>query len=385
MDKLPPCIILALAKKALEDANICVSNLDQIYNITSVSSEFLFSKNDHLNIPQSKEQLEIVCLSPDESPKNTIRVRKSKGKYSKRLKSEERIKEEQEIKRKNFDLLVQSLPRDKMPFGKPQFGQRNVCMRPEPWTRHKIAGWYMAKKTRNMKCYWDGLSFCTKDGKKHNVPTHFTKDFPNSPLEGELMMNRPHSFGSFRKGTIPNDLDWENFTFIVHDAPAVEEPFKERLRLLQKYFESHKGLNIALLQYTKCETNVHINRLCEEVKFYGGEGLIFKHPQNMYVQGKTNKMVVWTNYLTEKATVLECKLRKDGSAYSVYVQSLTTREKFSISRGIQRWFPSKPPILGTVVHYKCSASSDKKKPQTPFICKVEPPPEIECKKEEGNS
>jgi DNA ligase-1 len=52
--------------------------------------------------------------------------------------------------------------------------------------KHDPTGWYLSEKLDGVRAYWDGTAFWTRNGNVFNPPEFFVKNFPSTPMDGEL-------------------------------------------------------------------------------------------------------------------------------------------------------------------------------------------------------
>ena len=53
-----------------------------------------------------------------------------------------------------------------------------------------IKGWWMSEKLDGVRGYWTGNMLISRSGNPFHVPEWFTRDFPSTPLDGELWIGR---------------------------------------------------------------------------------------------------------------------------------------------------------------------------------------------------
>lgn len=100
----------------------------------------------------------------------------------------------------------------------------------------KVKGWLMSEKLDGVRCYWNGSTMYTRNGKLFYPPDWWKKLLPkNLALDGELWTKRD----DFQAGVSivrcqdKNARDWSQITYMVYDAPLVNQPFSQRLKTIQ--------------------------------------------------------------------------------------------------------------------------------------------------------
>jgi ATP-dependent DNA ligase len=53
-----------------------------------------------------------------------------------------------------------------------------------------IKRWWMSEKLDGVRGYWTGQKLISRSGDPFHVPKWFTKNFPSTPLDGELWLGR---------------------------------------------------------------------------------------------------------------------------------------------------------------------------------------------------
>ena len=56
-------------------------------------------------------------------------------------------------------------------------------------SKHNAAGFYYSQKVDGVRCLWTGKFFTLRSGQRVEPPEFFASQFPNSPLDGELVLN----------------------------------------------------------------------------------------------------------------------------------------------------------------------------------------------------
>ena len=76
----------------------------------------------------------------------------------------------------------------------------------------------------------------SRNGNKFQFPQFFTRNWPNSQLDGELFIGRgqfSQTISTVRK-SIPVDSEWRSLRYLAFDAPGLQEPFTKRIKVLQE-------------------------------------------------------------------------------------------------------------------------------------------------------
>lgn len=94
----------------------------------------------------------------------------------------------------------------------------------------------MSEKLDGVRCFWTGTTMYSRNGNRFFFPKFFTKGWPKSQMDGELFIDRgkfSQTLSAVRKGS-PIDSEWEKVKYLVFDAPGLKQPFKDRLKTMEK-------------------------------------------------------------------------------------------------------------------------------------------------------
>src|SRR4051794_16617880 len=150
-------------------------------------------------------------------------------------------------------------------------------------------GWWMSEKLDGLRAYWDGKRLISRLGNEFHAPDWFIAGLPKHPLDGELFLARK----SFQKTTaIVRRQDkgdqWKQIKFLIFDAPAHEGAFEARMELLRglpthPYSAAHA--------HTRCTDIKHLKEELARVEKLGGEGLMLRQPESVYVAGRSSTLL----------------------------------------------------------------------------------------------
>ena len=54
----------------------------------------------------------------------------------------------------------------------------------------ELDAYWVSEKLDGVRAYWDGRSLISRRGNRYQAPAWFTRDFPSTPLDGELWSGR---------------------------------------------------------------------------------------------------------------------------------------------------------------------------------------------------
>ncbi len=182
------------------------------------------------------------------------------------------------------------------PLGKPLNKPYQYLLEASIWQNEDPTGWYMSEKLAGVRCFWDGERLWSGSGQsQHIAPAFFTKDFPKSPLDGQLWTGRSafaqQKVVSFVRRKQPVDSEWKQVRFMVFDAPEVNLPFKERYEKLKEVIGKIKSPYLAVLDHKVCKGVDELYSELINIKEGGGEGLMIRDPKSLYDKKKSKTLL----------------------------------------------------------------------------------------------
>jgi len=182
------------------------------------------------------------------------------------------------------------------PLGKPLDKPYRSLLEASIWQNEDPTGWYMSEKLAGVRCFWDGERMWSGSRQsQHIAPKFFTKDFPKSPLDGQLWTGRSafalQKCTSFVRRSQPVDSEWKQVRFMVFDAPELNSPFKERYEKLKEVIGKIKSPYLAVLEHKVCKGVDELYSELINIKEGGGEGLMIRDPKSLYEKKKSKTLL----------------------------------------------------------------------------------------------
>ena len=195
-------------------------------------------------------------------------------------------------------------------------------------------GWRASEKKDGYRALFyydedDNPVFISRTGKQFNAPEWFLKAMPNKKtlkgliLDGELWAGRENfqKMGTVRK-KIPVPEEWMIMKFAVFDITNMECGFTERLQKLKRIVSASNGrwnmvkkeleypfYNVENPLYFTPQKKITSIRMME--KFYediiskGGEGIMIKHPECKYENGRSSYMLKYKPAFDREAIIID--------------------------------------------------------------------------------
>lgn len=238
-----------------------------------------------------------------------------------------------------------------------------------------LAGWWMSEKLDGVRAYWDGKRFISRLGNEFHAPDWFIAGLPSTPLDGELWVERK----AFQKTvSIVRRQDksdhWKELRYVVFDAPAMTDPFEERLQFLADCLKE-VGSKFALPhEQERCKNLEHLRAELERVEAMGGEGLMLRQPGSKYEAGRSSSLLKVKNFHDAEGVVVDHvagKGRHKGRLGALEVE-MPDGTRFSVGTGFSDKQREAPPPIGSTITYRFQELSTGGVPRFPSFVRYRP-------------
>ena len=213
----------------------------------------------------------------------------------------------------------------------------------------------MSEKLDGVRGYWTGKELISRQGNPFHVPEWFTRDFPQTPLDGELWTGRDQFQELVSIVRRENaGTDWEKVHYFVFDAPGTEGGFEKRLDFVRRWFLVHPNLYAEVLEHQICESEEHLRKELKEIESLGGEGVMLRRPDSPYTVGRSYDLLKVKTYEDTEATVIKHlpgSGKHTGRLGSLLVE-LPNEIQFAIGTGFSDKERDNPPPIGSTVTFK---------------------------------
>jgi DNA ligase-1 len=218
-----------------------------------------------------------------------------------------------------------------------------------------IKGWWMSEKLDGVRGYWTGKEMISRSGNLFSVPKWFTRNFPSTPLDGELWIGRRQF--SVLVGIIRRKIpaaEWEKVRYLIFDAPQAEGGFEKRLDFARRWFRQHPNPYAEVLKQQICENEMHLRRKLAEIESLGGEGLMLRKPNSQYTVGRSYDLLKVKTFEDAEATVIKHlpgSGKHSGRLGALQVE-LPSGIQFAIGTGFTDQERENPPPVGSIITFK---------------------------------
>jgi DNA ligase 1 len=231
-----------------------------------------------------------------------------------------------------------------------------------------LTDWWMSEKLDGVRAYWDGKRFLSRQGNPFHAPDWFLDGLPETPLDGELWLDRK---AFQRTVSIVRRQDksdhWKQIRYVVFDAPSLKEPFESRLEFLADCQKSIPSGFVSTLKHARCRSLDHLREELARIEQLGGEGLMLRQPGSSYEAGRSTTLLKVKSFRDEEAVVVDYvkgKGRHKGRLGALVVR-LQNGTQFCVGTGFTDKQRENPPAIGSLITFRYQELSDGGVPRFP--------------------
>lgn len=219
-----------------------------------------------------------------------------------------------------------------------------------------LEDYWVSEKLDGVRAYWDGRRLISRQGNVFQAPAWFTRNFPATPLDGELWMGR----GTFERlsGTVrqqvPDEVAWRQVRYMVFDLPASEGVFDQRLEQLRDLVQVVGSPYLQLVEQFRVESREELLERLSLIVSEGGEGLMLHRGSSLYQATRSDDLLKLKTYEDAEAVVvghLPGKGKYEGMLGALLVET-PEKLRFRLGTGFTDAQRANPPPIGSTVTYK---------------------------------
>ena len=231
-----------------------------------------------------------------------------------------------------------------------------------------LAGWWMSEKLDGVRAYWDGQRFLSRTGNVYYAPKWFTAGLPNTPLDGELWLDRKafqRAVSIVRRQDMSDD--WKQIRYLVFDAPAHGGTFEARVQHYHQFIERQKPAYTLAHPHEPCRGVDHLRSELKRVEALGGEGLMLRRPGSLYEAGRSYSLLKVKSFFDAEAKVVGHQAgtgRHKGRLGALLVE-LQDGTPFAVGTGLSDAERDAPPPVGSIITFRYQELSDGGVPRFP--------------------
>jgi DNA ligase-1 len=226
----------------------------------------------------------------------------------------------------------------------------------------------MSEKLDGVRAYWDGKQFISRLGNLFLAPDWFVEGLPDTPLDGELWIDRKRFQRTVSIVRRQDRCDlWSEVRFLVFDAPACGGAFESRLDYLADAFGSRAPTYARLHEHARCTDLEHLRTELSRVEALGGEGLMLRQPESVYEVGRSLTLLKVKSFQDAEAVVVAHQPgagRHKGRLGALLVE-LADGTRFSVGTGFSDAERGAPPSIGSTISFRYQELSDGGVPRFP--------------------
>jgi len=239
-----------------------------------------------------------------------------------------------------------------------------------------VSAYLVSEKLDGVRGHWTGERLLTRSGHRVHPPAWFTADWPSTPMDGELWLDRGHfaKVSGIVRTREPVDSEWREVRFMVFDLPAHDGPFEARARRIRELLGT---ANVAWLRPVPQSTVADIDDLdawLERVVDAGGEGLMLHRRDGRYRAGHSDALLKYKQHTDAEARVVahtSGKGRYRGMLGALVVER-PDGLRFRLGTGFSDSERADPPPIGSRVTYRYNGFTANGVPRFARFLRVRP-------------
>jgi DNA ligase-1 len=231
-----------------------------------------------------------------------------------------------------------------------------------------LTGWWMSEKMDGVRAWWDGKVFISRLGNYYHAPKWFVEQLPDYALDGELWLERKkfnETISIVRRQDAHDG--WKNIKYTLFDAPNHSGKFEDRQQFLQDKFGGNRLKYAFVLDQTKIQNMDQFRKELKRVQDLGGEGLMVRQPNSMYVAGRSNTLLKVKDFFDDEALVLSYQpgLGKYKGMMGALNCKMANGVLFAVGTGFLDEDRRNPPAIGSTITFRYQELSKDRVPRFP--------------------
>lgn len=230
-----------------------------------------------------------------------------------------------------------------------------------------VSQYLISEKYDGVCAMWDGKQLVTRQGNVINAPVWFTKNFPLTPLDGELWLARGQFdalSGAVRKD-VPIDAEWQHITYQIFELPNAKGTFEVRYAQMLAIAKKANLPQLKVIKQFKLKDEVALKKQLNQTVKNGGEGLMLHLASAEYVTGRSDVLIKLKPLYDAEATVIAHTAGKGKYAGKLGALVVQTPEgiQFKLGTGFTDAERENPPKIGSLVTYNYKDKTQNGKPK----------------------
>ena len=216
--------------------------------------------------------------------------------------------------------------------------------------------YWVSEKLDGIRGYWDGRALLTRGGERIAAPAWFTRDWPQTPLDGELWSGR----GQFARTVSivrqqsPDEAQWSLVRFMVFDLPASGATFSERIAELDSVVQRIGKPWVQAVAQTRVRSRGELVSMLDRVVREGGEGLMLHRGASRYRAERSDDLLKLKPFEDAEARVVGHVpgQGKFAGMLGALLVEMPDGKRFRLGSGFSDAQRRDPPPPGSWVSYR---------------------------------
>jgi len=225
----------------------------------------------------------------------------------------------------------------------------------------------VSEKFDGVRAIWDGKVLRTRAGNVINAPAWFVKDFPATPMDGELWLARAKFdalSGAVRKD-VPIDEEWRGISYLIFELPNAEGTFEARAKRIVDIVSQANIPHLKAVAQFRVKNEAELKARLKKVVANGGEGLMLHRADALYITGRSDALLKLKPLFDAEATVVAHTAGRGKYKGKLGALVVETPEglRFKLGTGFSDAQRENPPKIGSLVTYTYRDKTPKGKPK----------------------
>lgn len=219
-----------------------------------------------------------------------------------------------------------------------------------------LSRYWVSEKFDGVRGYWDGHQLLTRGGTIVHVPAWFTRNWPKTPMDGELWAG----YGRFARASAivrtaeADDPAWREISYRVFDLPAHGGDFDVRVPAIRAVVAAIGDPWVVAVRQFHVHDAAALHTALQRVLDKGGEGLVLHRGDVPYRAGRGVGLLKVKPYEDAEAKVVA--IRPGGGRLKGLMGAIEVRtpdgRRFAIGSGFSDAQRAHPPAIGSWVTYR---------------------------------
>lgn len=223
-------------------------------------------------------------------------------------------------------------------------------------TANDIGDYLVSEKYDGIRAIWTGQRLVTRQNNVIHAPAWFTAPLPDVWLDGELWTQRQdfENVSAAVRTQTPDDMRWQQVTYMVFDQPDSRLPFATRYANYQALVQSLGVSHVQAVEQRQFSSSQALDQHLNAMVKQGAEGLMLHLASAPHVVGRTHALLKLKPYFDAEATVI-AHLPGRGKYTGMLGALRVTNAQgvtFSIGTGFSDAERANPPPIGSLVTYQ---------------------------------